>query len=734
MQPTTILKRRLYFFLMVFAILGIGLGIFFHLSIRFLESYTVKISLASRQKSIAEELSRKILQMHPSNVDHSSSDFSKSLEQMQIEVNRWESAQKALVSGSSFYGTQQSNSTEAQIKLQLTNADFVICRDFAMRFIQSKGDVNEEQLKVFLKHVDSYGDGIHQYVGILIQEDNRYSRWIKIINGAIVALMVLSAFLFAKLVLLPWNRYRQELEESIEVKSSMIAKLESTKTDFLANISNEIRTPLNGLLGMTDILATTQLDNEQRDYVRHIQSSSRNLLDLINDVLDFSKLQTGSLEIHKERFCLTDCVEQVIDMIKPLAAVKHLEIISHVDSKVPLQLVQDEFRIRQVLLCLVNNAIKFTEKGEVTIQVELINEEADFVQLKFSIKDTGIGIDPTRLEKLFQPFYQLDTAVGKKYQGAGLGLPIAYDLAKQLGGSLWVESQLGIGSTFYFTVVAETAGNENREKFNALKGLRALVVDDNNTNLKILVKQLSVWGIQTTPFNSPDLVAEILQGSHKFDLVIMDMQMPGMDGNTLAKKIRKKYNSTELPIIVLSALGEHLIDNHEGLYNAFLTKPVKQARLLDTIVEVNRLSPSHLAKEKLVRGNFEMPEHKSNLRILVAQDNELSRAVTAKTLELLGHKFETVTTASEAVERTHVEDYDLILMDLKKMDKNSLDTAKQIKKYAAGKEVVPVIFGLTENEQEDMRNCSVNGMDDVVPKPMQAEVLQEKILHWLEVE
>lgn len=661
-------------------------------------------------------------------------DIGKEAEDIKVVLNRWESAQKALMSGSESYGINKTNSPQVQQEIQTTNASFVSCHYFIKNFIDAKSALDANGLDNFHVELEKYEAGINNVIGYLLKENSDFSNRALIVYWSLMFLSVLIIAMGLYYVKRPWERSLTEAYDFVEDKSKQVTETETTKSEFLANMSHEVRTPLNGVLGMTDLLARTKLDEEQRGYVRNIHSSASNLLDLVNDVLDYSKLKSGRLELHKERFNLSECLDQVTDLMKPLASAKQLELMNDIDIDVPMELVQDERRLRQVLLGLVNNAIKFTENGEVSIHAEVINKESDFVQIKFAVKDTGIGIDPATIEKLFQSFYQADSSISKKYGGSGLGLAIAKNLVQEMGGRIWVESKPGIGSTFFFTVVAETAGTDHRQKLKALNGLKALIVDDNKTNLKILVKQLSAWGMQATPFNSPELVAEIMSNLHKFDFIIMDMQMPEMDGSALAEKIRRQYTLEELPIIVLSSVGEHLMADSEGLYNAYLTKPVKQMRLLDTIIDVMQVSPAQKAKEKMKRGNFELPGHKSNLRILVAQDNELSRAVTAKTLELLGHKYESVNSANEVVEKTMNADFDLIIMDVKMEGSDSVEAAKRIKKMTSRNEIVPVIFGLSENEQQDKTRCTEAGMDDLVQKPMRPEVLQEKIHHWLEVE
>jgi len=649
MLSRLVLNRRFRIFLFSLTLIVLAIGWFTHFSLGRQETYVAKISLAGRQKTLAEELSRRLLQvLNSRQAQHNNmSEF----QEMTVELNRWESAQKALITGSDFYGTTESNSWEVQQMIQATNPSFVRCRDFIRQFIAQGGVVDVSAHDAFNADLERYETGINQVTGAYIAENASFNRQTTIIFWSLFSCAAIIIFLGWYLVKRPWEQNYLQANELLESKTKLVTDTETTKTEFLANMSHEVRTPLNGVLGMADLLARTKLDEEQRSYVRNIHSSASNLLDLVNDVLDYSKIKSGKLELHKERFNLSECIDQVTDLMKPLASVKQLELMSDIDPEVPTELVQDERRLRQVLLGLVNNAIKFTDNGEVSIHAEVINKESDFVQIKFTVKDTGIGIAEQNIDQLFQSFYQVDSSISKKHGGSGLGLAIAKNLVQEMGGSIWVDSKLGVGTSFIFTLVAETAGTEHKQKLQALNGLKTLIVDDNMTNLKILVKQLSAWGIQATPFNSPELVAEIMSNLHKFDFIILDMQMPEMDGNALAEKIRKQYTQEELPIIVLSSVGEHLMADKEGLFNAYLTKPVKQTRLLDTIIEVRKASPAHKAKEKLTRGNAEIPGHQSNLRILVAQDNELSKAVTAKTLALLGHKYESVSSASEVIEK-----------------------------------------------------------------------------------
>jgi signal transduction histidine kinase/CheY-like chemotaxis protein len=729
MIDAKLLGIRVKILLSIVLVILISCGAMVYYNTEIQSSYASKISLSARQKELAANINRLALTIH-SNSGNSTS-FEQDTKDLILLTDKLENAQKALLNGSDQYGTSLRNSVTIEEQLQQASPNFILTRDWVHNHAEAMDQLTAADISALQEAVANYNTQMSTVVGSYLSEAKSYNGMVSLASYIAIGISILLILILAVRIIRPLSQLHSITVETVDNLNKNLTDSHQAKADFLANMSHEVRTPLNGVLGMSELLIRTKLDEEQRNYARSINSSAQNLLDVVNDILDHSKLQSGKLELHRERFNLSEVIDQVIDLMKPTAQNKRLELMSDIDHNIPAELIHDERRLRQVLMNLVNNGIKFTDNGEVLIRAEMVNRESDFVQIKFSIKDTGIGIDEKSIEQLFQSFYQVDSSISKKYGGSGLGLSICKDLIHAMGGRIWVESKPGQGSTFFFTIVAESTKNTQQNKIDSLQGMRALIVDDNKTNLKILVKQLSAWGIQATPFNSPELVAEIMNNLHKFDFVIMDMQMPEMDGKALSKKIRERYSDKQLPLIVLSSVGDHLMTDGSEMYNAYLTKPVKHAKLLDTIIDVMQISPVSKAKENVSRGNAEIQPLNSKIKVLIAQDNELTRAVTTRTLELLGHKYDSAHNTKDAIEKAAATHYDLILVDVEKG--NGQETTRRLKK-TFNKNNAPVIFGVTESEARDRQSCIDAGMDDTLAKPIHPEVLQEKILHWLDVD
>jgi len=690
--------------------------------------YSSRISVSIRQKAISADALRIMYDVRDKQM--ANTETVTEIERLSKLLTKWENAQRGLLNGSALYGAESQNSVKVQELLLLASTPFVAMRDELHVAIEEEGGVRRVNFDEMGGYLDAYTDQMDLVTGQFISESTQSFRSLVIASFALAGIALLAFFIIYRKVLRPSADRIIEVADELQQMESDLQRANQVKTEFMANMSNEIRTPLNGVIGMAEVLSSTDLKVDQREFVRSIQSNAINLLDLVNDILDYSQIESGKLEIHRQRFVLSDCFDQVVDIMKPLANQKSIELISDIDPNLPIELVHDERRIRQIILNLVNNAVKFTDYGEIVLKAELINKESDFVQIKVSVRDTGIGIDSAKTPFLFRSFSQADSSVSKKYGGSGLGLAICKSLITEMGGKIWVESIPRKGSAFFFTLVAETSGESQQAKLEGLSGMKAVVVDDNKTNLKILVKHLSNWGVQATPFNSPDLVNEIIPDLRKFDFCILDMQMPEMDGAMLAKRIRASHSMEEFPIILLSSIGQHLVDSSGNLFNAYLTKPVRQSRLLDVIADVMKIGalPNQSNSET---GRFEGGFSNSHLKVLIAHDNELTRAVTEKTLQLMGYQFEVAHSGEEILEQSRREEFDLIILDVDLPEMSGIETIKRMKKIA-GKNDMPVVIGITSNEESDKKVCIQAGMTDLVSRPLSTDELQKRIHYWLD--
>lgn len=729
MQVFSSIVRKLSGIFILFTLCALGLVYVIHTGNVKQFDYSMKVNVSSRQRAISEELSYRILEIKGAAL--LDSNVTLQLEELSILFKRWENSQKALHTSSDHFGLTEINSTEIQQLLLVVSPTYNECHKLLEEVCKDIRSMESIQIRSVLDNLKLYIRGMNDVTGRYLIEQQSTMKMYKWLVASILAVMICLVAFAVFIIRVRMIKEMDEAEKGIKSMREAINDADKVKAEFLANMSHEIRTPLNGVLGMTEILASTRLDEEQRNFVRNIHSSASNLLELLNNLLDVAKLQSGALEPNKELFNLQDCCDQVIDMLKPAAQQKKLELLSDIQSTLPLQVIQDGTRLKQVLVNLVNNAIKFTDRGEVVLSVEEVNREGEFILLLFKVTDTGIGIRKDEQEKIFQSFYQADSSSSKKYSGSGLGLSISKNYIAGMGGKLWLESEPGKGSVFAFTIVAEVSAVSQESTIAAMNGLKALVVDDNKTNLKILVRQLSAWGIQTTPFNSPELVADMLSNLHKFDFVLMDMQMPEMDGRELTERIRKHYSVSQLPIIVLSSLGEHLINDEEGHYNAYLTKPVKQSKLLETINEIMKPEIQISKESGGVDGRFEAGVNKNALNILVAHDSFLSRAVAEKTLSLLGHRFDIVTNTSDLLMKSRSGKFDLILTDVHTDNIDGLNVTRQLIKHFGLKDM-PIIIGVTEDTNRDRGICIQAGMSDVLVKPLRPELVEDQIHRWFE--
>jgi CheY-like chemotaxis protein len=524
-------------------------------------------------------------------------------------------------------------------------------------------------------------------------------------------------------------KYINEEERKARMQADAANK---AKSIFLATMSHEIRTPMNGVIGMASLLSETKLTEEQREYAKTISSCSETLLNVINDILDFSKIESGNMEIEARDFDLRTCIEEVLDMFAGKAGQLGLDLVYEIDPEVPMQIIGDSHRIRQVLMNLVNNAIKFTRRGEIFVGVRLEKEKnEEGLELRFEVRDTGIGIPADKMERLFKAFSQVDSSTTRRYGGTGLGLVICEKLISLMGGYIEVNSREGEGTSFIFTIKTIPGSQVLRtyitNHLSGIEGKRVLVVDDNTTNRSILKNQLELWKLQPVLADSGREALAILSREKDFDLMLTDMQMPEMDGCQLASKVKSLYPF--LPIILLSSVGDERDQKYEGLFRSILTKPVKQEMLSRIIINELRGKTNDITEEDTQKQKLSPDFAAVNpMNILVAEDNLVNQKLTLKILNKLGYTADLAENGRQVITKMHTTHYDLVLMDVQMPEMDGLEATRAIRK---GKRRQPLIIAMTANAmKEDRDECERAGMDDFLSKPVKLEDLVAMLEKW----
>ncbi|MBN1847588.1 MAG: response regulator [Deltaproteobacteria bacterium] len=563
-------------------------------------------------------------------------------------------------------------------------------------------------------------------------------------NNKVVGIMSISAQVEKTTEDIKGISQTKNLQEDLQKALRAVDDANRSKADFLANMTHELRTPMNGIIGMTGLLFDTPLNEEQKDYLSTIQKCADSLMSIVNDILDFSKIESGRMEIENFDFNLSTALDEMIQVPAAKAQEKGLEFIYQVEPDIPSFLQGDPGRLRQVIMNLSDNAVRFTEKGEVVIRVKLEDASDTHVKVRFVIMDTGIGIPNIERDRLFNAFHQVDSSVTRRYGGTGLGLAISKQLVEQMGGEIGVESKLDEGSIFWFTIPFKKQVNAPREAFlqpDNMIGKRILLIDDNKTSLEVLQRCCESWGCVVDLAQGGEMAFSLMRAVHKvgapYDLVIMDLQMPEMDGAEIGRIIKTDPDLKDTVMIILSPSGMRGDASRMKQigFAGYLTKPIRSSQLYDCAVAVLGLKTDdfHSPVSGIVTRHEINEKKKRRGRILLVEDNKVNQKLATRLLEKFGYRSDIAVNGKRAVKALETAHYDLVLMDIQMPEMDGIEATKIIRdpKSKVKNHEIPIIAMTAYVMTEDREKCLQAGMNDYLTKPINPQELEEVIEEYL---